>query len=62
MYLKPPDYSQIGRWQLEEQVVYVLWLATQQPAFIKKPVAVPAIMNNSDTMMQADTTKKLAIN
>jgi hypothetical protein len=22
VYLKPPDYSQIGHWQLEEPVVY----------------------------------------
>ena len=47
---------------VESQAEVNAWLATQQPAFIKKPVAVPAIMNNSDTMMQADTTKKLAIN
>ena len=47
---------------VESQAEVDAWLATQQPAFIKKPIVVPAIMNNSDTMMQADKTKKLAIN
>ena len=47
---------------VETQAEVNTWLASQQPAFMKKPIAVPAIMNNNDTMMQADTTKKLAIN
>jgi cytochrome c oxidase subunit 2 len=47
---------------VETQAEVNAWLATQQPAFIKKPVVAPAVINSSDSTMQADTTKKLAIN
>ena len=47
---------------VETQAELDAWLKTQQPAFIKKPVVVPAVISSDTMMIQNDTIKKLALN
>ena len=46
---------------VESQSEVTAWLKTQQPVFIKKTEVIPAVLQ-SDTMVKADTTKRVAIN
>ena len=45
---------------VESQSEVDAWLKSQQPVFIKKTEVVPAVLE-SDTLIKADTTKRIAI-